>query len=945
MKSSHRFPLRRQIVWGMRFFTILTSLAVGAALFILSNQYVRANSLQAAEFNLRLVATSIETSLDSADALLNWASIDSTVRRYISQENINGTQTIAAYEAVQEKYYSSTLYSHILRFFITNENDRHLQFGTLNSSAALNRTSIKQFLPKGYGMQFTTDPLLPGSPDCIALSQPVRCGKGTLHRGRTYLALDTAIITDPAAGYNLTDGSALYWEMGSRLWQIENGSLTEIENPLREVDYTLRTGSNNGVTEQTAWQGKVRLDGQKYYVVKVTLNGRSAALVQLLPANTFLLHYGVYLWLVALGIAIIWGLSFLMQHWLERVITHPVEALQKRIETVGSGSFAPDRTVEWNNELGDIGRGINQLAENVDSLMTRRVEDERRKQELEYRMLQNEVNPHFIYNTLNSIRWMATIQHAPGIAEMVTAFARLTKSISKGTQKLVPLQEELALLNDYFTIQQYRYGGDLEIEVSRIESETLCRDCMIPRFTLQPLVENAIFHGLEPKGGHGSVLLDISTDPDTGDVLLRITDDGVGMPPEQVAHLLDEPAEGAEKAEKFRHVGLWNVNRRIRYSFGEGYGLTIESEEDVGTEVTIRLTLARTCRERSALPAFIMLTSFEEFGYIKQAMGAGVVDYLVKLDLTPENLQTALAKAAEKVKKERALLGELSAQENLAESVRSYQERFFVRLYAGLFPDEAALEQPLQHMELNLASDAYLVASCEIIANTALTPAQQLKLSFSCGRMLETTLQNYLPCYVTGADAMRCNVLFCLTDAQCQNYRTVLRPLLERASQILYNYFTVRLLWAVGRPTGSLLGLARCCRENAHLQPLLTVEQPIQFVEVNEGDATAGKMQVVAQVQEYIQSHLSERLTLADVAAVFNFSPNYLSQLFGKYGDSGFVEYITETRIAAAKEMLEQGDLKVYEIAEKLGYESAFYFSKVFKKVTGLSPREYQQSI
>ena len=355
---------------------------------------------------------------------------------------------------------------------------------------------------------------------------------------------------------------------------------------------------------------------------------------------------------------------------------------------------------------------------------------------------------------------------------------------------------------------------------------------------------------------------------------------------------------------------------------------------DVKMPVMDGLTLARTCRERSALPAFIMLTSFEEFDYIKQAMGAGVVDYLVKLDLTPENLQTALAKP-----------GEMSEQEHLAVGVCSAQERLAVRLCAGLVPDEAALEQPLQHMELNLASDAYLVASCEIIANTALTPAQQLKLSFSCGRMLETTLQNYLPCYVTGADAMRCNVLFCLTDAQCQKYRTVLRPLLERTSQILYNYFTVRLLWAVGRPTGSLLGLARCCRENAHLQPLLTVEQPIQFVEVNEGDATAGKMQVVAQVQEYIQSHLSERLTLADVAAVFNFSPNYLSQLFGKYGDSGFVEYITETRIAAAKEMLEQGDLKVYEIAEKLGYESAFYFSKVFKKVTGLSPREYQQSI
>ena len=346
MKSSHRFPLRRQIMWGMRFFTLLTSLAVGAALFTLSNQYVRANSLQAAEFNLRLVATSIETSLDSADDLLNWASINSTVRRYISQEDVNGAQTIAAYKAVQEKYYSSTLYSHILRFFITNENDRHLQFGTLNASAALNRTSVKQFFSKGYGMQFTTDPLLPGNPDCIAISQPIRCGKGTLHRGSTYLALDTAIVTDPAAGYSLTDGSALYWETGSRLWQIENGSLTETENRLREVAYTLRTESNNGMTEQTAWQGKVQLNGQSYYAVKVTLNGRSAALVQLLPASTFLQHYGVYLWLIALGIAIIWGLSFFIQYWLELVITRPVEALQKRIETVGRRTSAASRS--WN---------------------------------------------------------------------------------------------------------------------------------------------------------------------------------------------------------------------------------------------------------------------------------------------------------------------------------------------------------------------------------------------------------------------------------------------------------------------------------------------------------------------------------------------------------------------------------------------------------------------
>ena len=281
-----------------------------------------------------------------------------------------------------------------------------------------------------------------------------------------------------------------------------------------------------------------------------------------------------------------------MQHWLERVITRPVEALQKRIETVGSGNFAPDRTVEWNNELGDIGRGINQLAENVDSLMTRRVEDERRKQELEYRMLQNEVNPHFIYNTLNSIRWMATIQHAPGIADMVTAFARLTKSISKGTQKLVPLQEELALLNDYFTIQQYRYGGDLEIEVSRIESETLCRDCMIPRFTLQPLVENAYSHGLKSREEGGRILLRAWMQ---GKVLvLTVADNGKGMTPEELDAVQTKIAQSEQTG---RSIGLGNISRRIGMLYPGGK-MQVYSRAGHGTVVRFELPQTQQPEEK-----------------------------------------------------------------------------------------------------------------------------------------------------------------------------------------------------------------------------------------------------------------------------------------------------------------------------------------------------------
>ena len=148
-------------------------------------------------------------------------------------------------------------------------------------------------------------------------------------------------------------------------------------------------------------------------------------------------------------------------------------------------------------------------------------------------MLQNQINPHFIYNTLNSIKWMATIQHAPGIAEMTMALSRLLKSVSKGSERLVPLQEEFALLNDYFTIQQYRYGGTITLDVTYIEDERLTQSCLIPRFTLQPIVENAIFHGIEPKGCAGSLTLTVAHDPANGDVLIDLNDDGVGMTPEQ----------------------------------------------------------------------------------------------------------------------------------------------------------------------------------------------------------------------------------------------------------------------------------------------------------------------------------------------------------------------------------------------------------------------------
>ena len=199
-------------------------------------------------------------------------------------------------------------------------------------------------------------------------------------------------------------------------------------------------------------------------------------------------------------------------------------------------------------------------------------------------MLQSQINPHFLYNTLNSIKWMATIQNAPGIAEMTTSLSKLLKDISKGTTTLISLEHELSLIRDYFTIQQYRYGGTVTLRIDT-EDEALL-SCRILKFTLQPIVENAIFHGIEPKGSSGCVAIRIYRD-ESLDVRIDVTDDGIGMTPEVASSILS--ANAPTGSSFFKEIGISNVHKRLQYEFGSRYGLTITSTPGEFTTVSILL--------------------------------------------------------------------------------------------------------------------------------------------------------------------------------------------------------------------------------------------------------------------------------------------------------------------------------------------------------------------
>lgn len=584
-----RHLIRTRVIFLSLTFTALIALSVSLASVWALYRTIFHATAQSTEYNLQIVANNLYQSIAEIDQLADWCTVDSTMRNFVFSSS-PVKQVLDVYNLMLNKYSSLRTSRYLRRVLVTSGENRIMQQGTaLAQSQALTAETVPLLPGFENGTKddswstLCEDPLIWfGQKEVIPVIRTMSASSGGV-TAKVYIAVSSDLITDTIHDYSLMQDNELFWFMGENIWNIADGSLTPFEG--NYSDFIEEENPNQLVlldrrTRVLEYQGKTLL--------AYPVGTHNLYIVQALPEVVLLGQLPTMLIPFIGALAAILLLGLILALLLRNMIAAPVAALQAQLQRIGEGDFTPNPDIEWANEMGDIGRGINGLSRSVCTLMEKRLEDERQKKDLEYRMLQNQINPHFLYNTLNSIKWMATIQHATGIAEMTISLSRLLKSVSKGNERLVPLQEEFALLNDYFTIQQYRYGGTITLDVIWIEDERLCQDCMIPRFTLQPLVENAIFHGIEPKGCAGSIELTIKTDKETGDVLILLTDDGVGMNDEQAKQILTEPS--AEQAgAKFRHVGVWNVHRRLQYSFGEDYGLSVDAQLGQGTTVTIRL--------------------------------------------------------------------------------------------------------------------------------------------------------------------------------------------------------------------------------------------------------------------------------------------------------------------------------------------------------------------
>jgi two-component system, sensor histidine kinase YesM len=261
-------------------------------------------------------------------------------------------------------------------------------------------------------------------------------------------------------------------------------------------------------------------------------------------------------------------------------IAKPILDLRSLMKRVEDGDLTVRFSGKHDDEIGELGLGFNEMIGRIQGLIEQVYAEQRSKREAELRILQEQIKPHFLYNALDTIQWMAQEHRVEDVVSMVGALSSLFRiGLSKG-QEFISLSSELEHVESYLLIQKMRYEDKFDYSIS---CDPGLRSRQVLRLTLQPLVENAIYHGIKERRGHGT--LSVEAKADGSDLILVVSDDGVGMTEETLSQLVESLDKGGSSIGGY---GIRNVHERIRLTFGKPYGLSFESVWGEGTVVTVR---------------------------------------------------------------------------------------------------------------------------------------------------------------------------------------------------------------------------------------------------------------------------------------------------------------------------------------------------------------------
>ena len=276
-------------------------------------------------------------------------------------------------------------------------------------------------------------------------------------------------------------------------------------------------------------------------------------------------------------------LALILSRLIARNITYPIQRLRDSMKKVQTGEFpTTDLEVSSENEIGSLTKSFNVMTHRIQELMAQNIHEQEQKRKSELKALQSQINPHFLYNTLDSIIWMAEGKKNEEVVLMTASLARLLRQSISNEDELVSIGQEAEYARSYLTIQKMRYKDKLEF---KIDISPAISGVKIIKLVLQPIIENAIYHGLKYKGSKGFLVVRGYQEGEKA--VLEVEDNGVGMDEETLSHIFEKHKVNYQS----NGVGVYNVQKRLKLYYGEEYGIVYKSRKNEGTRAVITIPM------------------------------------------------------------------------------------------------------------------------------------------------------------------------------------------------------------------------------------------------------------------------------------------------------------------------------------------------------------------
>lgn len=570
--------------------TMLPSAMIGIGSYFLSVNILTQKVSSSFSETVFYVRSSVEKELYQIKKISAYIYIDMDLKEAIQKKYLEPSSSIEAEKRVREKlknYLIAATFNNINAIKVYGFNGFEMSFGENGKLLELDDNKIINSPWYNQALQINAMTLWAGIHESflkergttpqysISLFRVIKDKYYKQNIGIMYISLDPQIFSSLTKNLSLSSKNEIY---------ILDNNNRIVNNPTpkvsaEEISKILDEDNNTNTMDNFVKEDKSKR--RKYFFCLI--NDFNWKIVGMVPIDEVTRDNIEIFNITAAAFVVSFIFSCVIWFFVSSSIIEPVKRLTQATRSLRNGDLDVQVQYSSSNELGVLTSNFNYMVKRINDLLKEVLDENIRKKDAEYKALQAQINPHFLYNTLNSIRWMAGIQKADNIKNVVDALERLLRNSTSKMDQYITIKEELDNLNDYIYIQKIAYKNKFHVEYD-VSEEVLQYKCI--KFILQPLVENAVFHGIQPKDYRGTIWVSINKQGDY--IHFSVKDNGVGMSNEEIEKLLSSENETIKK---FNGIGINNIHERIQMTYNGQGTFAIDSRQGEYTNIIIKVPI------------------------------------------------------------------------------------------------------------------------------------------------------------------------------------------------------------------------------------------------------------------------------------------------------------------------------------------------------------------